>query len=534
MKKKKSTEPEQVNLTEDQIKDLQAKIKLNKLSIEEQDLLIKSLQGIVWLNKMLQAKKMSMRRLMRLFGFKSEKQPKPKDDKDDKDDDDSEGPGAGNSDPERKIKGHGKNGADKYSGAKCELHEHDELEAGDRCPDCDRGNLYEVKSGVFVKVEGTPPMQATVHKTQKFRCGTCGKIFEAKLPENIGTEKYAPSADITIALLKYAMGLPFFRLGKWQKMIGVPLAPSTAWERVENLASSIYPVYEALIKYASKLKKVHIDDTTAKILDFKKELQDSGLKRSGIYTTGFIGLGENRVNLFFTGNKHAGENLGRVLDHRDKQLGPVIQMSDALASNFAHPHDTLACLCLSHGRRNFYDFLPEREKECHYILHLFGKIYFHDKIAKERGFTDEERLHFHQKKSLKIVKKLRRWCLKMFYLKKIEPNEGVGEAIQYLLNNWKGLTQFLRVAGAELDNNIAERLLKRAILHRKNSLFFKTRIGAYVGDIVMSLVETCNSAGVNPFKYLLALHQNKKLIHRSPESYFPWNYQETLLHPNPV
>ena len=122
----------------------------------------------------------------------------------------------------------------------------------------------------------------------------------------------------------------------------------------------------------------------------------------------------------------------------------------------------------------------------------------------------------------------------MFYLKKIEPNEGVGEAIQYLLNNWKGLTQFLRVAGAELDNNIAERLLKRAILHRKNSLFFKTRIGAYVGDIVMSLVETCNSARVNPFKYLLALHQNKKLIHRSPESYFPWNYQETLLHPNPV
>ena len=62
------------------------------------------------------------------------------------------------------------------------------------------------------------------------------------------------------------------------------------------------------------------------------------------------------------------------------------------------------------------------------------------------------------------------WLRAQFAEKKVEPNSGLGEAITYLLKHWDPLTLFLRKAGAPLDNNICERALKKAILHRKNSL----------------------------------------------------------------
>jgi len=60
-----------------------------------------------------------------------------------------------------------------------------------------------------------------------------------------------------------------------------------------------------------------------------------------------------------------------------------------------------------------------------------------------------------------------------FEERKTEPNSGLGEAIQYTQKHWLKLTLFLRVAGAPIDNNICERILKKAILHRKNSYFFR-------------------------------------------------------------
>ena len=93
---------------------------------------------------------------------------------------------------------------------------------------------------------------------------------------------------------------------------------------------------------------------------------------------------------------------------------------------------------------------------------------------------------------------------------------------------WEALTLFLRVPGAPLDNNICERALKKAILHRKNALFYKTLNGARVGDIFMSLIHTAELNGANVFDYLVALqrHAEGRSAER-PEQWMPWNYQAT-------
>eukprot|EP01032_Pedospumella_encystans_P029501 gene29501-33314_t len=112
--------------------------------------------------------------------------------------------------------------------------------------------------------------------------------------------------------------------------------------------------------------------------------------------------------------------------------------------------------------------------------------------------------------------------------KQVEPNSGLGQALRYMLKHWKGLTLFLRKAGAPVDNNIVERSQKKAIIHRKKSLFYRSGHGVEVGDIFMSLIYTCESCQANPFDYLQALQQHAEVVAQRPEQWQPWNYQLAL------
>jgi hypothetical protein len=104
----------------------------------------------------------------------------------------------------------------------------------------------------------------------------------------------------------------------------------------------------------------------------------------------------------------------------------------------------------------------------------------------------------------------------------------LGRAISYLLKHWQPLTLFLREKGAPLDNNLCERALKKAILNRKNALFYKTLNGAQVGDLFMSLIHTCELNGVNPFDYLTELQRHCLDVEQTPVDWMPWNYRDTL------
>ena len=142
--------------------------------------------------------------------------------------------------------------------------------------------------------------------------------------------------------------------------------------------------------------------------------------------------------------------------------------------------------------------------------------------------SPEERLKYHQDNSANLMEDLKVWLVTQLDERNIEPNSGLGQAISYMLKHYKGMTLFLHVAKAPLDNNLCEQVLKKAILHRKNSLFYKTPYGAYVGDLFMSLIFTCNLCKVNPFEYLKALQENSSLLAGNPQKWMPWNYQDMI------
>jgi hypothetical protein len=324
--------------------------------------------------------------------------------------------------------------------------------------------------------------------------------------------------------------MPLNRIEQLQASLGVPLATSTQWEIIEQVADRIYPVYPEFNYQAAQGDVVYNDDTTMKILELMKnnDEQDPS-QRKGIFTTGILSTAKDRqIALFYTGVKHAGENMTDLLKQRQSHLAPPVQMCDALSRNTPDTFKTILANCLAHGRRKFVEVAVNFPDQCQYVLETLAKVYKNDEIAKERKMTPGQRLSFHQQRSSSLMKELKNWLNDQLDQKKVEPNSGLGQAISYMLNHWKPLTAFLRVRNAPLDNNICERALKKAILHRKNALFYKTEHGAQVGDLFMSLIHTCNLAKVNPFDYLIALQEHSSDLAKHPDKWMPWNYKSQL------
>jgi hypothetical protein len=162
------------------------------------------------------------------------------------------------------------------------------------------------------------------------------------------------------------------------------------------------------------------------------------------------------------------------------------------------------------------------------VLELLRDVYRHDALTREQGLSADDRLRLHQAESGPRMATLKAWLDQQFDEHRVEPNSGLGHAIAYMRNRWEPLTLFLRVPGAPLDNNICERALKKAILHRKNALFYKTSHGAQVGDIFMSLIHTAELNGIGTFDYLVALQRHHEAVARAPSAWLPWTYQATL------
>jgi hypothetical protein len=79
-----------------------------------------------------------------------------------------------------------------------------------------------------------------------------------------------------------------------------------------------------------------------------------------------------------------------------------------------------------------------------------------------------------------------------------------------------------------LSNSDTEQAIKWAICHRKNSLLYRTQNGARNGDIIQSIIKTCNGASINSFDYLVALQENRSRVYANPEQWLPWNYRSNL------
>src|SRR5215510_12879704 len=471
--------PEDIQLSREEGEALLARLEANTLTAEDRQVLGKVLTFYFWLLFALREAKLSLKRLKALVFGEKPKPPKP--------------PAAGGtprggrgganepqtrashevptpapvSPPEKQPPpGHGRQGAEVYRAAQTVECRHEELGVGERCPSCGRGRLYRLPPGVEMRLDGNALLSAVRYELEKVRCSACGQIFTAAVPVEAGTEKYTPRARAVLALGRYYLGLPWYRLEGYQSLVGVPVADATQWDQAELVGDSSYPIFKCLETMAAQGEVIFQDDTPHRILTLMEENQQARARaqvqgkakpeeRMGMQTTALIvQVGTRRICLYYTGRRHAGENLAALLLKREPDRGKPLVMSDALSSNNAAEDTLIRCHCLAHGRRKFSELDEAFPAESAVVVNALKDVFDHDEYTRTEQLTAQERLAYHQRKSGPIMRKLKRWLERQTTHRLVEPNSSLGKAITYMREHWDTLTRFLTEPGVPLENNV--------------------------------------------------------------------------------
>ena len=530
-----------LKLDENQLKGLRHRLRDHQLAAGDYALLLTILELVVQLKTLLQKRSAGLLKFMRMiFGLKTERtgarrgQPNRQD-------------SSGNPCPPTK----GRNGRNSYPGAQKTCVHHGEYKEGDTCPACGKGKLREAEPAVEYAWHGQAPITLTIFLLQRLICDLCKKTFTALLPDNTETKTVDDSADeyktarcdanasanAMVTLMRFQYGVPNYRLARIEGNAGIPLPEGTQNQMMKQVFAAGLYIYESLIAVGAQGDLFQNDDTRMRITDVlavsRKIAKRGAGTRVSTRTSVIVAktLDNHPVVLYFTGSAVAGENLAWVLSHRSQDLPTPRLMCDGLSQNHPKGHSVVIANCLGHARRRFYD-LNEKGHDLHEPLSLFGQVYVSDMQAKINKLSDQSRLDFHRKHSAPAMAALKKW---MEEQTQFEPNSDVGGAIAYCLKRWQELTLFLREPGIPITNDSVEHMIKNpAVRHRKASLQYKTLDGALRGDVFMSLIATCERAGVNTHDYLTKIQEYRPDVIAHPELWLPWNYLSRIqqLHKN--
>ena len=528
-KARKAKMPKVTKLSQEQMDSFLAEIMASNISKESAEFAKMLIHGNAWMAQQLELGQLSIAKLRKLFqiqGSEKNSSRKPKNDPasaNNKDSGSSEGD----------TKGHGRNSADAYQGANIVEVDHPELNPGDRCPaEACGGRLYEMtEPGTLVHVTGAPLASATRYNLQKLRCGICEIVYTAPLPEGVSDKKYDATFIAMLMINKYFMSVPLYRQDRLQNHLGIPLPASTQWDLMVAHEPMLKALYGATAQDAANGLALCYDDTSVKIMSEIKaaKLAEKGKKsQHTCFTTGIVSLHEDhRTYLYITDNRTAGKCIVEIMALRDEKLDPPIMMCDALPANIPQGISEdlyILCFCLVHARRQFYELPNGYDDLADKVIGLIGTIYDHE--AHTKGYSPEKRLAYHQEKSTPVMEELKAYLEEQKL--EFEPNSVPGKAIDYILNRWTQLSQFLRQVHAPLDTNIVERALKLVIQVRKSSMFYKTLSSAAFASYVQSALYSAAQNDINPCEYMSALIDNEQAVIQNPSAWLPWHYQETL------
>jgi len=446
-------------------------------------------------------------------------------------------------------KGHGRNGADAFTGAERVLHALAAGIIGSLCKGCGLGPISRYRDKVIIRVIGQSIFGATRHHFEQGRCKLCGAIVTASgtqlVLQGVGTGyiTYAWSACAMLIVMHYFAGLPFKRLEALHEGWGVPMPDANQWRVVDECDDLLAPLYKALEKHGTKnATGLLIDDTGSMIIlvrrTIRKELEalaalgkSTNDVRTGINATAIhLDTEDGKVILFFTGRHHAGEIIDMILAHRKTEGNKLVAVTDAAQKNFDHGQaDKLVqAVCNAHCYLKFRAVKDSFPAEYTVAAEVYNKVFDNDDEAKELGLSPEQRMLYHRDNSMPQLQRLWQMCKEKVDSRLVEPNSSLWEPVSFVINQWSRLTTFCETPGVPLDTNIVEQTLIIPVRYLAASFAYRTQDGAVVGDRHMSLIASANACGVEPVAYITHCLENHEDLAKRPEHYLPWAYRDRI------
>ena len=300
-----------------------------------------------------------------------------------------------------------------------------------------------------------------------------------------------------ILVSKYFDHLPLYRQENISQRQGVLIPRSTSCDWMAACAQRLRPLYDLLVAAVLQSLWLHTDDTPVKNLDHAPGTTDKS--RFWIY----YGDRDHPYNVFdFTINRKRDGPQSFLADFQGYLHADAFSGYDALyLPSPPTGHEPIKeVACNAHARRKFHDAKLSDELRAHQALAYYGQLYELERAAKANNFDDDQRLRMRQDLAVPILDKLTAWLDEQ--RDQVLPKSPMAEAIGYALNNWTALVRYTEAGFLSIDNNVAEREMKRIAIGRKNWLFVGSANGGRTAAVLFSFTSTCHRLGIEPWAYL--------------------------------
>lgn len=294
---------------------------------------------------------------------------------------------------------------------------------------------------------------------------------------------------------KYTDHMPLHRLQRAYERQGYFLHRSTLCDWLGACADLLRPLYDLMVCAVLQSRAIHTDDTPVKL----QELVTHLLSTARLWA--YLGDTAHPYNVFdFTVNRKRDGPQQFLANYQGYLQADAFSGYDGLY--LPDPRTAAARIvevaCNAHARRKFYEARGSDALRSHQALAYYRQLYELERAAKD--FSDAQRRQLRQDLALPILSQFHLWLKAQ--RPEVLPKSPMGEAIGYALNNWAALVRYTEAGFLAIDNNVAEREMKRIAIGRKNWLTVGSPRGGQTAAVLFSFTSTCQRLCVEPWAYL--------------------------------
>jgi transposase len=294
-----------------------------------------------------------------------------------------------------------------------------------------------------------------------------------------------------VLVMKFVFHMPLHRQLQVFKMEGVHINPNTLDSWMSLAAAHVRPLYAVHKAYVLESNYLQVDESSIKVLDRDKP----GATHHG-YMWVYHSPPHRAVFFEYKRGRGADAPKANLLDHTG-----FLQSDGYVAYNAYDSKEGVVHLsCWAHARRKFDKALDNDRARASHVLALLQQLYGVERIARDGGYTPEQRHALRLEKSLPLLNQLGKYIADN--RDRVLPRSPIGHAFEYCLNRWDKLMNYLKDGILEIDSNLVENAIRPLALGRKNYLFAGSHDAAQNIAMFYSFFATCKMNDINPHKWL--------------------------------
>lgn len=410
------------------------------------------------------------------------------------------------------------------------------IAAPEQCPCCGSDNLSHLPPTITETLEKVPARHKVIQTVrEKVACRHCEKISQPPAPFHVTPRgMFGPHFLASLVFQKYGLHQPLNSQRDRLESEGIPLSLSTLADQIGAVSAATKPLFLLMEAHVLAAERLHGDDTTVPLLAKYK----TDIARMWDYVRDdrpFGGPAPPAVVFYYSRNRKGEHPRAHLANYTGiLQVDRYAGFNDMFKEGWADKPMTRAN-CWAHGRRQFFELVDvarqlKRKRDARPIasplaLEALQRIDRIFEIEREiNGKTAAERLAVRRERAAPIVSELEGWMREQRNI--LSRHDPVAKAINYLLNDWQGFTNFLSDGRICLTNNAAEREVRGIARGRKAWLFVGSDRGGERAAMMYSFIGTCRLNDVDPLLWLTdVLARIADLSQSRLHELLPWTWK---------